>query len=218
MARRWGWLALAAIGSLLFVTTALGGAWVAGLTLTDGPVLDALGGLVSVGVGLLFWKWITLGAWYRANPPVDPETGLPTGRPEPIGPWGVVGRVLMVLLVGSIVVGGIWFATLDRRATAAAEKVRDQAERTVRRKGLTVEQVSTARDEHWAWAWQSDGTADNADPYDALLTVAGADLVDVSVGEGEATILLHPDESPPCVVVTIDGNDLVRSRLTPDCN
>lgn len=213
MARRWGWLALAGVAGLLFVTTAVGGAWIVGLALADGEVLNAVGGIVPIGFGLVFWRWIALGGWYRANPPVDPETGRPTGRPEAVGPWGVVGRVLMVLIVGTLVIGGIWFTTLDRRTTAAAEEVRDEAERTARRRGLTTEQAATAREDHQLWTSGSAGT----DPYDDLLSVPGAEVVDVSVRDGEAAILLRPDDSPPCVVVTVDGSDLVRSRLSSDC-
>jgi len=213
--RRWGWLALAGVAGSLFVVTAVGGAWFAGVALSDGRVLGALGSIVTIGFGLLFWKWITQGAWHRANPPVDPVTGRPGVPSEPIGPWGVVGRVLMVLIVGTIVVGGVWSVVAERRSTDAAEGIRDQAERTVRRRGITPRRVEQARVDHAAWAIGPSGTSD---PYDELLTVAGADVLDVSVRDGGAAILLRPDAGPPCVVVSIDGNAVVRSRLLDRCS
>lgn len=213
--RRWGWLALAGFAALAFVWTAVGGAWFAGVALSDGRVLGALGSIVTTGFGLLFWKWIGQGCWYRAHQPVDPVTGRPGVPSEPVGPWGVVGRVLIVLIVGTIVVGGVWSVAAERRSTDAAERVRHQAERTVRRLGITPRRVEQSRVDHAAWAI---GPRRTSDPYDELLTVPGADVLDVSVRDGKAAILLRPDGGPPCVVVSIDGNDAVRSRLLDRCS
>lgn len=215
MTRRWGWYALAGIGAAAFLAMALGGAWGLGLALRDGEAAGAVLGAGPVVLGLVFWRWITLGAWFRARPPLDHDTGQPVAPAEPIGPWGIVGQVLLVLIVGGFTILAAYAASLDRSSTDAAEEVREQAERTVRGNAVTVARVEQAQVAHGTWAW--DGGAGRPDPYDELAVVPGAELVDVSVRQGQASLLFSPDDAPPCVVVTVDADDLVRSRLTTDC-
>ena len=217
MARRWGWLALATVGALFFLASAIGGAWALGLALRDGDVARALLGAGPVVLTLVFWRWITLGAWLRATPPLDPDTGKPIARAEPAGPWGVVGRILLVLLVAGFTGALVWGPTVDRRTTNAAEGVRSQAERSVRADGTTVADVDRIRTARSVWASGAGTVAAEPDPFDELAQVPGAELVDVSVQGRQAALLFEPDDSPPCVVVTIDGDDLVRSRLTATC-
>lgn len=215
MLRRWGWYGLAAVGGVAFVGTAIGGAWGLGLALRDGELGGAVLGAGPVVLGLVFWRWISLGAWLRARPPLDPETGQPVHPAEPIGPWGIVGQILLVLIVGGFTVLAVYAATLDREATDAADGVRGRAERIVRSNGIGVAEVEQARIERTTWAGD-DGT-DRPDPFDRLAVVPGADLIDVSVRDGQAALLFSPDDAPPCVVVTVDADGLVRSRLTSDC-
>ena len=214
MARRWGWMALAALSALFLVGTALVGAWTIGIAIRDGGRWGVLTALVPVALGLLFWRWIALGAWLRANPPIDPETGEPVREPEEVGPWGVVGRVLLGIMVLALVGIGVWAATAGRQATDRAETVRDQAERIARRRSLTVADVADAQDARIAWASSPDG---EADPYQALLPGTEATVIRVSVSDEGAAILIEPDRAPPCVVVTVDRNDLIRSRLSDAC-
>lgn len=205
---------LAGIGALLFVLTALGVSWQVGTSIGDGR-LGAAAGAVGVGaLTLLFWWWIALGAWSRFRPPTDPATGLPIRDEEPVGPWGVVGRVLVVLLVGTFVAGGLWLAVGARRATQAADRVRERAEREANRRELTVADVEQARADAAVWVASGEGP----DPYQELLSVPGASVADVSVDGDRAAILLRLPESPPCVVVDIDADDLIATRLTSSCS
>jgi len=217
VARRWGWLVLATVGALFFLASAIGGAWALGLALRDGDVARALLGAGPVVLTLVFWRWITLGAWLRANPPLDPDTGKPIARAEPAGPWGVVGRILLVLIVAGFTGALVWGPTVDRRTTNAAEGVRSQAERSVRADGTTVADVDRIDTARTIWANGAGTVAAGPDPFDELAQVPGAELVDLSVQDGQAALLFEPDDNPPCVVVTIDGDDLVRSRLTATC-
>jgi hypothetical protein len=209
--RHTGWAALAVVGALLFVATALGGTYAFGLALVDGAVLDAVGTALTIGLSLVFWKWITLGAWVRAQPPDADQAAEPAA--EPIGPWGMVGRVLMIGLVGVLVAGVLWGNVVDRSSTNAAQEVRSEAEREARRVDLTVGQVEQAR------ALDDASTGDDRAPTSVagLLDVPGARVVDTSVDEGRAALLLRPDTSPPCVVVSVDANGIIASRITTAC-
>ncbi|CAN5309472.1 hypothetical protein BH20ACT3_BH20ACT3_16750 [soil metagenome] len=133
---------MAAMGALFFVGTALGGTYALGLALVDGAMVDALGTGLTAGLSLIFWRWITIGAWVRSEPPAGDEQ---EPRSEPVGPWGVVGQVLMVTVVGGLVAVLLWTSVAERGATRAAEGVRVDAERAARQAGLTVDQVRATR-------------------------------------------------------------------------
>ncbi len=212
--RRMGWLALAGVGALLFALTALGGTFAVGLAVADGAHLDALGSGVFTGLTLVFWKWIALGAWLRAHPP-NPDDPDAAGRaaPEPIGPWGVVGQVLMVLVVAVFVAVVVVANVADRTATDTAEEVRQDAMRVARRAGLTVDQVERARMADDLASWEGRDRAAVAE----LLDVPGARVVDSSVDDGRAALLIRPDDGAPCVVVSVDANAILASTLTNDC-
>lgn len=214
MQRRFGWAVLAGLGAALFALTAIGVSWQVGASIGDGD-LGAAASAVGVGaLTLLFWWWITLGAWRRFRPPLDPATGLPVHEEQPVGPWGVVGRVLVVVLVAGFVAGGLWLAVEARQATRAAEAVRDRAEREANRRDLTVADVARARADGLVWAADGEGP----DPYQELLPVEGAVVADVSVDGDRAAVLLRLPDSPPCVVVDIDADDLISTRLTSSCD
>jgi hypothetical protein len=207
---------LAGIGALSFVLTALGVSWQVGTSIGDRQLGSAAGALGVGALTLLFWWWITLGSWTRFRPPADPETGLPIRHEEPVGPWGVVGRVLVVVLVATFVAGGLWLASEARTATRAAEQVRDRAERLANERNLTVADVEQARADALVWTLDPTGP----DPYDELLDVPGASVDDVSVDDDgdRAAVLLRLPSSPPCVVVDIDADDLVSTRITNSCD
>lgn len=212
--RRTGWLTLAAVGAVGFVLTALGGTYAVGLALSDGAPLDALGSGILTALTLVFWKWITLGAWVRAHPP-DPTDPAAADRPapEPIGPWGIVGQVLMVVVVAGFVAVVVVASVADRSATDAAEEVRQDALRAARRVALSVDQVEQARA-----ADREVAAAVRAGPAVAdLLEVPEARVVDSSVDDGRAALLIRPDVGAPCVVVSVDANGIVSSALTNDC-
>jgi hypothetical protein len=107
-------------------------------------------------------------------------------------------------------------ATEAREATRAAEQVRDRAERQANERNLTVADVERARVDAVAWV----ATGEGPDPYTDLLDVPGASVDDVSVDEDgdRAAILLRLPDSPPCVVVDIDADDLVSTRITSSCD
>lgn len=217
MLRRSGWLALAGVAVLVGVASAAGLAWQLFVAVRDGkPAAVVLASVVGAMV-LGFWALIGLGAWYRANPPIDDETGEPVARPE-VGPWGRVGRVLTVAVLAGLVAVGIWATTAGRRSDQAAQRVRVRADRTARQAGITVDKVSQARSAFLTWSTTQDPDRPTGpSPLDQLLPVPGAEVVDAAVDPSHAALLLRPDEGPPCVVVDVDEADVVTTRLTRRC-
>lgn len=205
---------MALVSGLFFLASAFGGAWAIGLAIGDGPTTGTLLGIVSVAFGVLFWWWIAAGAWLRAYPPMDPETGEPVRSHDDVGPWGVVGRVMLGTMVVAFVGFGLYAANESRIATGTSEAVRDDAERTVRRQAVTVVDVEETQKEGRVWRLRG---SQGPDPYQSLIAVDDASVRDVSVTVEGAAILLEPDRGPPCVVVTIDRDDLIRSRVAGAC-
>lgn len=200
--RRAGWLIFAGVAAICFAGTVIGGAWMLGIALSDGTPFAVLTVAIQTALMVVFWRWIGLGAWLRANPPLG-EDGLPVRTLEPVGPWGVVGRLLLSLLAVGAIVVSVWGAVDDQNINERADRVRADAERAAKGAGLTVADVERAS---------------VAVPlYDDLLRVDDAVVTKVSVTKDGAAILLRLDESPPCVVVTIDRRELIRSRVTNDC-
>lgn len=211
--RRIGWLLLAGLGGLLFALTAVGTAWRVGTALSDSNVGGALSAGMFGGLTLVFWWWITLGSWARYRPPINPATGEPEPL-EPIGPWGVVGRILMVAVVLGVVVGGFVLYRMDRQATERADAVRSRAVAHARRTGITFDQVVEARDRGVLWATDGEGPA----PIDQLLGVDGATIATYRVDDDHATVWLRPDGGAPCAVVIIDDHDLITSAVSSRCS
>lgn len=205
---------LAVIGGVFFVLTAVGTAWQVGLAISAHEGAAAAESAVVGVLVLVFWRWITLGAWLRYRPPLDPETGLPLREEAPVGPWGIVGRILMALIVIVFVGGAVWASTRSLSATREARRVEDRAELAARAQHLTVADVQAAERELQTWLATG---GSGPDPIDELLDVDGAVVRDVSVEHSDAAILLVTDESPPCVVVNVDRNDLISTHLTSDC-
>lgn len=219
MTRRIGWIAFAVFALVGFVGSAIGGAWTIGIELADGSPFTTLMAAATTIVWLAFWRWIGLGAWLRAHPPLG-DDGLPVRTMEPVGPWGIVGRVLLSLMVIGFVTTTVWGAVVENRTTERAEQTRVKAERAARSNELTVADAKAASLAYSTWAWSAADAVDpGPSPFDDLLTVPNAHVVDVSVTKDGAAILVHPDSgTPPCVVVTVDDSDIIRSRLSQDCS
>lgn len=216
--RRAGWTAFAVVALIAFVASAIGGAWTIGIALADGSVFSTLVAAGTTVLWLVFWRWIGLGAWLRAHPPLG-DDGLPVRTLEPIGPWGIVGRVLLSLMVIGFVALTVWSTVSEQRREDRAEQVRSDAERIARVDELTVADVEAAEAAYANWTWAvGEGVDAGPSPLDVLLTVPGAQVLDTSVTVEGAAVLLRPDdEGPPCVVVTVDNAGVIRSRLTDDC-
>ena len=164
--------------------------------------------LLALVTGLLvatFWRWICLGAWYRAE-----------GRIEttPVGPWGVVGRVLTVLVLGGLVVAVVWAAVATQEDEDRAARTRDQAEQAAERSNLTLTDVQRVV------AARRDVTAPERGipELEALLDVPDAEIVDAVVEGDQGSILVMPDgQLSRCVVVTVDGAGVIDARVTSTC-
>lgn len=217
MTRRIGWVAFAVLALVGFVASAIGGAFTIGIELANGSPFTTLTAAGTTLLWLVFWRWVGLGAWLRAHPPLG-DDGLPIRTLDPVGPWGVVGRVLLSLLVVGFVTVTVWGAVSNRRSNDRAERVRVAAERVARSDELTVAEVKAASTAQLTWAWDADQSDAGLSPLDQLLTVPDARVIDASVTDEGAAVLLRPNgDGPPCVVVTVDNDDLIRSRLTNDC-
>lgn len=216
MARRTGWLALAALAALFFLATAAGVVWQLFDAVRGGkPVIVVVAAALGAAV-LCFWAWIALGARARSRPRVDPETGEPLPV-QAIGAWGWVGRGLTFAVLGGFVTVGVWAGVAGRRDDTATERVRQRADRTANDAGLTVAKVRAARQSYDAWLLQEHGGNPGPSPLDRLLPVSGAEVVDAAVDPGHAAMLIRPDQGPPCVVVDVDATDQVTTRISRRC-
>ena len=219
MARRSGWLLLAVVSAALALLTLVGGLWSAGAAIAYGSVIGAIGPLAGTAFSVLFWRWIGLGAWERAHPQVDPETGRPLPPGEEVGPWGWVGRAMLALILIAFIGGGTWATIAGRHDDQRRADLQDRVERTAKRSGLTIDRIDAAVLAHKSWLLTADdgATGVGPDPLDALLRVPGTTVEDASAEADRAAILVRPDEGPPCIVVDLDVNDLVSTRQTSRC-
>lgn len=216
MRRGIGWWALAAVSGVILTLTVVGGAVALVAEFMDGDAGGALSVLGAVGVSVLFWRWILLGAWLRIRPPegVDPTEA------DPVGPWGVVGRVMLGVLVIGFAGVSIWATVTTNEAVARAEEARDAGVRIARERKLTAADVARVQSMVSAVSWDApEGSSGSEldELYDGLLEVPGAEVVAISADGDQASILLRVDGSPPCAVVDIVRGDLIRGRLTDDC-
>lgn len=217
VARRTGWLALGAVAAGFVVLTSAAMAWQLWVAVRDGKPGDVILAAALGAATLLFWAWIALGSWHGAYPPVDPETGRAV-VPAPVGPWGWVGRFLVVAMVAGFAVVAVWADRAGRQRDASVERVRRAADRIARQRDLTVTQVSQARTAFDSWAVTTGASSDQRpNPLDQLLPVPGASVQDAVVEDGHAAVLVRPDEAPPCVVVDIDEANLVTTRISSRC-
>lgn len=216
MTAKIGWTVLAIIGGLSFAATAIGGSVALGLAISDGKLGSSFNALIGTGMVLTFWWWITLGAWARAHP--DPDAVVDPA--EQIGPWGVVGRALMMALV--IVLTAVTIASYveTRSAESSAEGLRQRAEDVAISREVTAAQVAEAKDEQRSWIWSASERelATGQGPLGDLLPISDAEIVDASIRDGDAAVLIRSDDSPPCVVLLITASGLISSRTTADCD
>lgn len=211
--QRIGWWVLAVVSAVFLALTLAGAGFVIVRRLVDLDVVGAGWAAVSLGAGVLFWRWILLGAWLRLRPPegVDPSTV------DPVGPWGVVGRVMIAALVVGFLGVVVWIAVVGSAATDRAEEVRDTAVRIARDRGMTVADVAAAQNAYVLETSNGEGDVEAGDAYADLFDIPGARVVAVAVNGDEASILLRTEKSPPCAVVDIVRNDLIRGRITDKC-
>ncbi len=201
---------LAGASGLLLVTTVLFTTWQVGLAVSDRSLGDGASALAFGGLQATLWKWIGLGAWERARPRVDPDTGEPLPPSEPIGPWGWVGRGLLALLAVVVLGFGAWITVEGRDEAAATERLRGDAERAARRADLTVGDVAASL------APGLDHLA-RLEELERRLDVDDATVVDASAADGRAAILLRPDGGGSCVALDLDRNDLASTRVVSSC-
>lgn len=210
--RRPGWAALQGFATVMMVVTVAVGVGGAAARLIGGE-LDRV---VSIAAGtvvlFMFWRWIQIGARRRTDPVATATTTVPTPS---TGPWGVVGAVLTVLVLGGIVALGVWSTVSVRGDRDRAETVRDEAVAAARRRHLDVDTVRSAQVTGIASAW-NDEDPDSA--LQELLSLESGRIVDVSVDGETASLLIRPDGGgPPCAVVDIVHGDLIRGRITANC-
>ncbi len=182
--------------------------------ITDGSAGDALGSLPILVLAGLFWRWVIRDVWERARPRVDPETGA-TKTSEEVGPWGVVGRVLIALMVlgGSLLA---WGASELEQDLRPARRAAERAEVQARRSDLTYDQVAKMVGSHRTGddPTGSDGASKE---LDELLGLDDARVVDVAVGDAGVAIFVRPAGSPACGVLVIDRDDLRSTRTSSTC-
>ena len=207
------WWLLVVVSATFLALTLVGAGFAVVGRMLDLDVLGAGWAFVALVTGVLFWRWILLGAWLRLRPPegVDPSVV------DPVGPWGVVGRVMIAALVVGFLGVVVWVAVVGSAATDRAEEVRDAAVRIARDRGMTVADVTAAQNAYVLEASSGDVDEDASDVYADLFDIPGARVVAVAVNGDEASILLRTEKSPPCAVVDIVRNDLIRGRITDKC-
>lgn len=209
---RSGWWAVLVATALVAAGTVA--ALVAG-GLTDGGGPGVLRSLPFLVVALLFWRWVLRDVWERARPRTDPTTGGAVPTSEQVGPWGVVGRVM----IASIVVAGsllVWAGATWERDAAGAVRAAEQAEVRARRLGLTYDEVAALVDAHRT-AEDATGSRAAAAELDDRLAVPDARVVDVAVGGAGVAIFLLPSGGEPCGVLVIDTDDLRSTRTAQAC-
>lgn len=205
MARRSGWAAFSVLSWALAVLSAVGavvGAIVAAGHRDVGAILLTLVGGALVAT---FWRWMALGAWARAD-----------GRVEttPVGPWGVVGRVLMLLIVVGLVGAVIWAEVSTRKDDDRANRTRDRSEQAAEDQHLTVADVQSAL----AARSHAPVGGPESRSIERLLDISGARVVDASVEGDHASLLIWPDDRlTKCVVLTVDGAGVIDGRTTDRC-
>lgn len=201
--RRSGWWVLVAVAGTLAVSSALGGGYAVIQALSHRDLGLALSTAGGAGLGVVFWRWIALGALLRVRPP----EGVDPAEADPVGPWGVVGRVLLGLMVIGFVGTTVWIGLVSGPTKERAEKARDEAVRLAQDRGLTAADVELA-----LATIGIDGGAD-----DRLLPLTEGTIASLAADGERASILIRVDGSPPCAVVDITHGDIIRGRLTDRC-
>ena len=210
--RRWGWLALAALGGLLSLAAVVAGLVAFGTTVRSGSgsPFQVLTGTVAAG---LFWGWLAGGAWRRAREP-EPDPLEPSPVPRRVA--FVAANVVLALVVTGLLAGGVWFQVTSAREDERTDVIRTRVEVAAREAGLTVDDLRRLEPTWRAWLVQGEAGR-GPDPMADVVPVAGASVTDVSVSANRAAVLFRPDEGPPCVVLDIDELDIATTRQTRRC-
>lgn len=178
----------------------------------DGGLEPVVGITIGTVVLFMFWRWIQVGAQRRVR--LLEEAGE-DGAARSIGPWGVVGGVLTVLVLGGLIGLGIWSLTSLRADRDRAEAARDEAVAAAKRRKLDVETVRAVQQERLSASWDEEV---HEDDLVELLPLEHGRVAEVSVAADTASLLIRPHGGgPPCAVVDIIYGDLVRGRLSNDC-
>ena len=198
MDARTGWKVLGAVAAVLAGLALVAGIATAIVTAADRDLWATVRTLAYAAAGAQFWRWIHLGARDRCRAIDDPEI-----ETEPTGPWGVVGAVLMGVIVTALLGLTVWSGIAGRADRDRAEQARDEAVRAAKARSLTADEVRV-------WIARDDGSD--------LLDLRHGSIAVASTDGDHASILVRPDGGgPPCAVVDIVHDDLVRGRLTTDC-
>ena len=202
---------MAAVSGLFIVAAIVGGVVAVVVSISRRDTWAVVSSVVTATFGVLFWRWILLGAWLRVWPP----EGVDPSEVDPVGPWGIVGRVLLALMVVFGVGLALWAMVVNSNAQEDAEKARDAAVRMAKDRRLTVDEVGRARSDFLRWSWDEDPREPN--PYEKLLPLTEGEVADVAVEGDRASILIRLHDSPPCAVVDITHGDIIRGRITDRC-
>lgn len=215
--RRTGWVLLTVIGAVMGLGLLLGGLWALRETVRVQGSGSGLGVLLGAGSGLLFWGWITAGAWRRAT---EPEPDLFEPSPVPRRAAFVVANIVLAVLFTAIVGGGFWATVTSARDEARVGPIEHRVEVAARAADVTVDDLRALEGPWQAWLAVNAGgaPAGGADPISALLPVAGATVQSLSVTDDTAAVLFRPVDGPPCVVLHVDADDLISTRQTRRCS
>lgn len=197
--------------AMLMVTVA-GGAVAAVARILDRDLAGVAGVAVGTVVLFMFWRWIQIGADHRLRAPDGSDPDDPV---RSVGPWGIVGAVLTVLVLGGLIAFGIWSTVSLRGDRDRAETARDEAVAAAKQQKLDVDSLRPVHARRLAASW--DGEPDGDELAD-LLPLEHGRITDLSIEGETASLLVRPDGGgPPCAVVDIVHGDLIRGRLSNDC-
>lgn len=205
------------IGVFMGLGVVLGGLWALNETVRVQGRGSGLSVILGAGSGLLFWGWITAGAWRRATEP-EPDPYVPA--PVPRRAAFVVANIVLAMLFTAIVGGGFWATVTSARDEARVGLIEHRVEVAARAADVTVEDLRALEAQRQVWqAISPDGSTDReADPVAAVLPVEGAQVISVEVFDETAAVVFRPDDGPPCVVLDVDADDLLSTRQTRRCS
>lgn len=206
------WAALSFAASVLLVVTVAVGAISAVVRVFDGDLAGLAGTAGGTVVAFMFWRWIQVGARHRLRAIDDPDS---PAEASSVGPWGVVGGILTVLLLGGLVALAVWSTTSLRDDQDRAETARDEAVAAAKRQRLDVDSLRPVYARWLAAAWSGDPDTELTD----LLPLEQGRIADLSIDGDSASLLVRPADGggPPCAVVDIIHGDVIRGRITNDC-
>lgn len=206
------WAVISVAASILLVVTVAVGVVAAVVRTVEGDLAGVAGVAAGTVVSFMFWRWIQVGARHRLRAIDDPASHGPASS---VGPWGVVGGVLTVLVLGGLVALAIWSSTSLRADQDRAERLRDEAVAAAKRGELDVDTLRSVHARWLAAAWSGDPDEVLAE----LFPLEHGRIADLSVDGDTASLLVRPTDGggPPCAVVDVIHGDVIRGRITNDC-